>query len=69
MDPESVTEGYYGINIHKAGTDSTEVNKWSAGCQVFANANDFKEFMAICYEAEAKWGETFSYTLIDEPEL
>ena len=69
MDPESVTEGYYGINIHKAGTASTEVNKWSAGCQVFANANDFKEFMALCYEADAKWGETFSYTLIDEPEL
>ena len=67
MDPDSVTEGMYGINIHKAGTNSTQVNKWSAGCQVFANAEDFGEFMSICYAARNKWGDGFSYTLIDEP--
>jgi hypothetical protein len=68
-DPESITEGYYGINIHKAGKESTEINKWSAGCQVFANEKDFEEFMSICMAAKSLWGDTFTYTLIDEPEL
>jgi hypothetical protein len=67
-EPESITEGYYGINIHKAGTDSTQVGKWSAGCQVFSNAKDFEEFMSICYAAKQKWGDGFSYTLIVEPD-
>lgn len=65
-DVESITEGYYGINIHKAGSASTQVNKWSAGCQVFANESDFDEFMGLCYKARDKWGNAFSYTLILE---
>jgi len=62
-------EGYFGINIHRAGQHSTQIDRWSAGCQVFANSDDFDEFMSICYAARAKWGEKFSYTLIDEPDL
>ena len=69
MDPDTEQEGFFGINIHKAGEHSTEVNKWSAGCQVFANKDDFEEFMSICYAARTKWGDSFTYTLIDEPEL
>ena len=69
MDPENTQEGYFGINIHKAGASSTQVNKWSAGCQVFANAEDFEEFMSICYAARNKWGEKFTYTLVDEPDI
>ena len=65
-DVESITEGYYGINIHKAGAHSTQVDRWSAGCQVFANAEDFAEFMDICYKARDKWGNSFSYTLVPE---
>ena len=57
-------EGFFGINIHKAGEHSTQINKWSAGCQVFAVADDFSEFMDICYKARDKWGDSFSYTLI-----
>jgi len=67
LDVQSITEGYYGINIHKAGTDSTQVDRWSAGCQVFSHSADFDEFMSICYAAKAKWGNSFSYTLIDAP--
>ena len=65
-DVESITEGFYGINIHKAGAHSTQVDRWSAGCQVFANAKDFAEFMDICYKARDKWGNSFSYTLVPE---
>lgn len=66
LDVESITEGYYGINIHKAGKASTQIDRWSAGCQVFANASDFAEFMGICYKAREAWGNSFSYTLIDQ---
>ena len=69
MSSDSITEGFYGINIHKAGKDSTQVDKWSAGCQVFANEDDFAEFMSVCYAARTKWGNSFSYTLIDAPEF
>jgi len=67
-DPETITEGFYGINIHKAGAHSTQIDRWSAGCQVFANESDFDEFMAICGKAREKWGNAFSYTLILEEE-
>lgn len=66
MNPDTTQEGFFGINIHKAGAESTEVNKWSAGCQVFANRDDFKEFMGICYSARTVWGDGFTYTLINE---
>ena len=33
-DVDVTTEGVYGINIHKAGLDSTWVERWSEGCQV-----------------------------------
>lgn len=66
LDVDSITEGYYGINIHKAGKASTQIDRWSAGCQVFANASDFAEFMGICYKAREAWGNSFSYTLVDQ---
>jgi hypothetical protein len=71
IDAEVSTEeeGYFGINIHKAGANSTQVDRWSAGCQVFSHSADFDEFMSICYAAKAKWGNSFTYTLIDEPDI
>ena len=68
-EPDSITEGMYGINIHKSGVHSTQVNNWSAGCQVFSTESDFEEFMSICYAARNKWGNSFTYTLIEEPEF
>ena len=67
-DPDTITEGFYGINIHKAGAHSTQIDRWSAGCQVFANESDFDEFMVICGKARENWGNAFSYTLILENE-
>jgi hypothetical protein len=73
-DPESVIDGYFGINIHRSSTraaGSTEVDRWSAGCQVFAKpgANGFAEFMDLCKKSRDMWGPKFSYTLVDEPEM
>lgn len=63
---ESV-QGYFGINIHRATSHgaSSDVNKWSAGCQVFQNSSDFDEFMSICrLQTETHGWYTFTYTLI-----
>lgn len=69
MDPATEQDGYFGINLHKAGSHSTEVDKWSAGCQVWANADDFAAFMAIVEKSAETYGPQFTYTLIDEPQV
>ncbi len=58
--------GYYGINLHHAGTNSTRVDKWSAGCQVIARIADWNEALSIW---EASGAATFTYTLITEDDL
>jgi hypothetical protein len=67
---EKVTDtGMFGINIHKAGTDSTWVENWSEGCQVFKRVKDFDVFMSICKKASKIHGNSFSYTLIESTDI
>tara|TARA_Y100000034_G_scaffold131438_1_gene192173 strand:- start:722 stop:1330 length:609 start_codon:yes stop_codon:yes gene_type:complete len=70
---ESVQEGIFGINIHRAtryaGNKSTQVDKWSAGCQVIAANDDFAVFMKICRQARDLWGNSFTYTLIESKDI
>jgi hypothetical protein len=61
--------GMFGINIHKAGQDSTWVENWSEGCQVFKRVKDFDEFMKICRIAAKIHGNKFSYTLIESKDI
>jgi len=63
-DETKITEGIYGINIHKAGADSTYVENWSEGCQVFKRSADFDSFMAIVKKAASLHGNSFTYTLL-----
>lgn len=58
-----------GVNIHKAGKDSLEINKWSAGCTVFKRESDFNEFMSICNQFKSILGNKFTYTLINSNDL
>ena len=73
MNEANVHEGIYGINIHRAtkweGRKSTQIDKWSAGCQVIAANNDFKFFMEIINKAAGIWGNSFSYTLIESKDI
>lgn len=67
---ESKTEtGVFGINIHKAGADSTYVENWSEGCQVFKKSADFDSFMVIAKEAAKVHGASFTYTLIESADI
>tara|TARA_R110002167_G_scaffold68631_8_gene193772 strand:- start:1147 stop:1761 length:615 start_codon:yes stop_codon:yes gene_type:complete len=63
--------GYFGINIHRSNpySESKNVDKWSAGCQVFKKVNDFNEFMTICNKAREEWSNSFTYTLIKQEDL
>ena len=59
LDESTIDEGLFGINIHRAtkweDKTSSQVGKWSAGCQVIAANND--------------WHEFFSYTLITSADV
>jgi hypothetical protein len=69
FDEKKITEGVYGINIHKAGADSTYVENWSEGCQVFKKAADFEAFMKICRKSRDIHGNSFTYTLIESSDI
>lgn len=60
--------GMFGINIHRADSTGTRktIDKYSAGCQVFASADDFNKFMEMAYKQKDLYGNKFTYTLIDE---
>ncbi len=72
LDPESVEGGWFGINIHApvdpaAGRNYVKdlVRASSAGCQVFQRVADFLEFRQLCREAMSRWGNSFTYTLVE----
>ena len=60
--------GMFGVNIHRASVNGTTktVDNYSAGCQVFANINDFNRFMQLCEKHKELYGNSFTYTLIDK---
>ena len=70
---ENIDEGIFGINIHRAtgrkGGKSIRVDKWSAGCQVIADNDDWHQFLDICQTAREIWGNSFTYTLLESKDL
>jgi len=69
-DEDKITDSYNdGINIHKSGQDSTWIDHWSHGCQVFKKVKDFDEFMVICKKAAELQGNSFTYTLIETKDI
>lgn len=62
--------GFFGINIHRALQSGTTkyVDKFSAGCQVFASAGDFATFMQLCEVHKKLYGNQFTYTLLNGTE-
>jgi len=71
MLEENIKEGIYGINIHRASATgtSTQIDKWSAGCQVIANNQNFDKLMELANKAKDKWGNSFTYTLIESKDI
>lgn len=66
-------KGMFGINIHRGPAngdwDSNNTN-YSAGCQVFADRDDFEIFMIRCKKERASTGiNKFTYTLLNESDF
>jgi hypothetical protein len=70
-DNETIMEGRYGINIHRAARSGEvdSVNGYSAGCQVFKRTTDFNELMGIAKKSSDAFGNSFTYTLLEEDDL
>ena len=71
LSKATIQSGLFGINIHRSnpyGTSAT-VDNWNAGCQVFANGAEFSEFIILCNRQKARYGNSFTYTLLDEDDL
>jgi hypothetical protein len=66
FDPSTIDKGKFGINIHRSNPyrESVSVDKWSAGCQVFANPDQFNHFIKLCEKSASRFGNHFSYTLL-----
>lgn len=69
FNPDKIEEGMFGINLHKAGTSSNLIDKWSAGCQVFKVSQDFAKALAIIKKSIRLYGDYVTYTLYDEKDL
>jgi hypothetical protein len=70
-DTGKMEEGMFGINIHRSSATGTSaiVDGWSAGCQVFANINDYSKFMTIMNKSREMFGNKFTYTLIESKDI
>ena len=64
-------KGLFGINIHRANSKGTtkSIDKYSAGCQVFENADDFENFLGLAEKHKDLYGNKFTYTIVDEREI
>lgn len=69
IDTGRTETGMFGINIHKAGRKSVQVDRWSAGCQVFAVEKDFNDFMKLCDTSSIYYGPVFTYTLLERKDF
>ena len=69
LNPLSIDKGIFGINIHKAGDNSTLVDGWSYGCQVLSKSIDFNALMRLVERSAGIYGNSFTYTLINEEDL
>jgi hypothetical protein len=68
-DESKIYNDVAGLNIHKAGVDSQQVNNWSEGCQVFKKAANFDDFIEIVKKSSTFHGLFFTYTLINSNDI
>lgn len=71
LNPETIQNGIFGINIHRSNETwtRTTVDQYSAGCQVFNGPDAFTSFMRLCEEQRKRYGNSFTYTLINEEDM
>lgn len=70
LDYDNATKesGFFGINLHRAkSSGKTEyIEKYSAGCQVWQDVNDFNDALEFGKKHKERYENKFTYTLFDE---
>jgi len=61
----TIYDNVTGLNCHRAGKASVQVEKWSAACQVHAKEANFYEMMSLVHKQIDAGKETFDYTLLE----
>jgi hypothetical protein len=63
--------GWFGIHLHRASQWNIVrlIGKYSAGCVVVQNHKEYNEFIEVCKQAANHWGNSFTFTLINESDL
>ena len=71
MSPEIIDKGIFGINIHRSNETWTRntIDNYSAGCQVFNDPVEFNSFIRLCEKQRKLYGNSFTYTLINEEDM
>jgi hypothetical protein len=71
FDELAIERGQFGINLHRTAINHSPqlVDRWSAGCQVVADYDDFSLAMALCRKYERGGQDTFDYTLFEAGRL
>jgi hypothetical protein len=59
--------GIFGINIHRASQTGTtkSIDRYSAGCIVFSNIEDYRQFIQLAKIHRQRHGNVFTLTLVD----
>ena len=69
MDPDTIMQGWFGINIHRASSKHTaeRVERYSAGCIVIQERDDFDRLIALAKRQRDQLGyHNFSLTLLED---
>lgn len=61
--------GFFGMNIHDAYDEQQQIQKASAGCQVFYDKEDYNIFISLCKKHVELYGNNLYYTLIEKSKL
>lgn len=69
--PETITEGYFGIDLHNAGLNNPEtVGPWSAGCQVWRYHEAHEELMQDFKRLGEDYNfSRFTYSLLNQEDF
>lgn len=68
---EAQQTGMFGINLHRANefVESKQVDKWSAGCQVVADPEQFARVLKLAQTHADLHGNSFDYTLLHDVDV
>lgn len=71
IDKQISETGMFGINSHRAHSEAEikVIGKYSAGCQVTLNPDEYEIMLRLAEKAFDCWGDTLTYTLLNKTDF